>query len=325
MIQLQTINLNIGYKKHIVQKNLNLSAQKKDLICLTGTNGSGKSTLLRTLAGLQPAISGQIFLSDTNINTLSNKQKSHLLSLVLTDNIEIENLTIKGLVSMGRIPYTNWYGKLSPEDEKIINEALDNVNLLHKADCKITEISDGEKQRAVIAKALAQNTPLVLLDEPTAHLDLPNRIDVMLLLRRLSVTTEKIFILSTHELDLALQISDKIWLMTKDGIKEGIPEDLMLQNIFQDAFGSKSFYFDDIDGHCHLKQLCGPLKVSVINKTDRTNKYESWMRRALIRVGIQISDNADIIINCFDNGYRINDNSQIYRDIESTLNYINKI
>ena len=323
MAQLITKNLKIGYNNHIVQKDLNLSALKRDLICLTGTNGSGKSTLLRTIAGLQPAISGEILIANHDISTLTNKQKSHLLSLVLTDNIDVENLTLKDLVSMGRIPYTNWHGKLLAKDNKIVEEALNNVNLLHKADCKISEVSDGEKQRAVIAKALAQDTPLVLLDEPTAHLDLPNRIEVMLLLRRLSVTTEKTFILSTHELDLALQISDKIWLMTKDGIKEGIPEDLMLSNYFQSAFGSKSFYFDENDGHCHLNQLSGPFKVSIVNQLNEPNKYESWMRRALIRTGIGVCDNAEITINCYDNGYTINNEPKKYDDIESTLTAIN--
>ncbi len=325
MAQLLTKALNIGYNKYIVQSNLNLSAQKRDLICLTGTNGSGKSTLLRTLAGLQPAISGEILISDKNISSLTNKQKAHLLSLVLTDNIEVENLSIRNLVAMGRIPYTNWHGKLLPKDNEKVEEALNNVNLMHKAECKLSEVSDGEKQRAVIAKALAQDTPLVLLDEPTAHLDLPNRIEVMLLLRKLSVTTEKTFILSTHELDLALQISDKIWLMTKDGIREGIPEDLMLYNYFQNAFGSKSFYFDENDGHCHLNQLVGPLQVSVINKLPTNNKYESWMRRALIRTGIQISENSKISINCFENGYTINDLAPKYDNIETTLEALNHL
>ena len=145
MAQLLTKALNIGYNKYIVQSNLNLSAQKRDLICLTGTNGSGKSTLLRTLAGLQPAISGEILISDKNISSLTNKQKAHLLSLVLTDNIEVENLSIRNLVAMGRIPYTNWHGKLLPKDNEKVEEALNNVNLMHKAECKLSEVSDGEK------------------------------------------------------------------------------------------------------------------------------------------------------------------------------------
>jgi len=190
---LKTTHLNIGYGKHFVQRGLNLSASAGDLICLTGTNGTGKSTLLRTLAGLQKTLGGHITIQGKDVEKLTNAERATLLSLVLTDTITVENLTLHDLVAMGRFPYTNWAGKLSEEDENIINQSLEQVNLTHKANCYICEVSDGEKQRCVIAKALAQDTPLVLLDEPTAHLDLPNRIEIMLLLRRLSVNMRKTF------------------------------------------------------------------------------------------------------------------------------------
>ena len=318
---LKANNLTIGYGAKAVQQGLNLEAQARDLICLTGTNGSGKSTLLRTLAGLQPALNGTIEIGGHNIASLNVHQRSTLFALVLTDDIDIERLTVRELVAMGRFPYTNWAGVLSQKDNEIIDKALKDVHLAHKADALINHISDGEKQRAVIAKALTQDTPLVLLDEPTAHLDLPNRIEIMLLLRRLSVSTGKSFILSTHELDLALQMADKIWLMTPKGVEIGMPEDLMLTGSFQSAFGSESFSFDAIDGHCHIHHIKGPMKMAIV-ATEGAEAHEAWLRRALIRVGIQVDDTSNKKIYCTAQGYKFHECDTIYTTIAELLKNI---
>ena len=318
---LKTENLTIGYGAKAVQRGLNLKAQARDLICLTGTNGSGKSTLLRTLAGLQPALDGKVMIANKDIASLNVHQRSTLFSLVLTDDIDIERLTVRELVAMGRFPYTNWAGSLSKKDDEIIDKALKDVHLSHKADAMINHISDGEKQRAVIAKALTQDTPLVLLDEPTAHLDLPNRIEIMLLLRRLSVSTGKSFILSTHELDLALQMADKIWLMTPSGVEIGMPEDLMLTGSFQSAFGSESFSFDAIDGHCHIHQIKGPMEIAIM-VSEGAEAHEAWLRRALIRVGIQVNNTSEKKIHCTSQGYQLERNSKVHATIEELLKNI---
>lgn len=309
-------NITIGYGKYVVQTNLNLSAQEGDLICLTGTNGAGKSTLLRSLVALQPLLSGDVKINNKSITQLNNHQRAKLFALVLTDKVDIENLSIFELVAMGRFPYTNWAGMITSQDKEIIDKAINDVNLSHKKDCKINEISDGEKQRAIIAKALAQDTPLILLDEPTAHLDLPNRIEVMMLLRRLSVTTKKTFILSTHELDLAIQMADKIWLMSKNGVEIGIPEDLMLSGVFQKAFGSNSFSFDAKDGRCKINHYTGTMRIRVTADTD-AQIQQSWLERAFIRIGINIDENSDIQIHCNNKGY-IKDN-KLYTRIEALL------
>lgn len=316
---LKTENLTIGYGEKAVQRGLNLEAQARDLICLTGTNGSGKSTLLRTLAGLQPALDGKVMISGNDIASLNVHQRSTLFSLVLTDDIDVERLTVRELVAMGRFPYTNWAGALSKKDEEIIDQALKDVHLSHKANAMINHISDGEKQRAVIAKALTQDTPLVLLDEPTAHLDLPNRIEIMLLLRRLSVSTGKSFILSTHELDLALQMADRIWLMTPQGVEIGMPEDLMLTGSFQSAFGSESFSFDAIDGHCHIHHIKTQTTVAIIADSD-AQPQTAWLRRALIRIGIQTDPNSQTQIHCTPQGYTINNHNTLYTTIQQLLN-----
>lgn len=315
---LKTENLTIGYGSKAVQRNLNLEASPRDLICLTGTNGSGKSTLLRTLAGLQPALDGTVEINHKNIANLNVHERATLFSLVLTDDIDIDRLTVRELVSMGRFPYTNWAGVLSANDHRIIDQALADVHLSHKADALINHISDGEKQRAVIAKALTQDTPLVLLDEPTAHLDLPNRIEIMLLLRRLSVSTGKSFILSTHELDLALQMADKIWLMTPAGVEIGMPEDLMLSGSFQSAFGSESFSFDAIDGHCHIHHIKTQTTITLVADPD-AQPQAAWLRRALIRIGIQIDPNSPTQIHCTPQGYKLNNHDPLYPTIEQLL------
>ena len=318
---LKAENLTIGYGEKAVQRGLNLEAQARDLICLTGTNGSGKSTLLRTLAGLQPALGGKVMIGGNDIASLNVHQRSTLFSLVLTDDIDVERLTVRELVAMGRFPYTNWAGALSKKDEEIIDKALKDVHLSHKANAMINHISDGEKQRAVIAKALTQDTPLVLLDEPTAHLDLPNRIEIMLLLRRLSVTTGKSFILSTHELDLALQMADKIWLMTPKGMEIGMPEDLMLTGSFQSAFGSESFSFDAIDGHCHIHHIKGPMTIAIVSQQG-AEAHEAWLRRALIRVGIQVQPNSPTQIHCTPQGYTLNNHTTLHSTIEQLIRHL---
>jgi iron complex transport system ATP-binding protein len=289
---LTTHSLAIGYGDCIIQQHLDLFAEQGNLICLIGTNGSGKSTLLRTLGGLQKPLKGDIFIHGKMLAKLSQHERSMLLSLVLTDPVEDDNMTVFDLVSLGRFPYTNWIGTLTDNDKKIIRTAISQVNLTSKTNAYLREISDGEKQRAIIAKALTQDTPLVLLDEPTAHLDLPNRIEIMLLLRRLSVNTRKTFILSTHELDLAIQMADNIWLIHPHRIETGIPEDLMLSGKLQQIFGNNSFYFDKRDGHFSIHHILGDLEVQVSGEEIPV----VWTIHALNRFGIKVTNAADIQI-----------------------------
>ena len=246
---LTTKSLSIGYKKSktlfIVQQNINVELKKSEVVCLIGPNGCGKSTLLRTLGGLQKALAGNIFIDGQDFTTLSTASKALLMSLVLTEQVNIGKMTVREMVSLGRYPHTDWAGNLSKKDAQMIDESIALVHLEHKINEFFNELSDGEKQRVMIAKALAQDTPIVLLDEPTAHLDLPNRVEVMLLLRKLATQTGKAILLSTHELDLALQASDKIWLMQKDKITCGLPEELLANGDLQAVFQNKSIRFDE--------------------------------------------------------------------------------
>ncbi len=252
---LKTHNLTIGYAGYTVQQTLNLQAHAGEMICMLGKNGCGKSTLLRTFAGLQPPLSGSIIISGRRLEELSQQDKAKLLSLVLTERMSLDNTHVHDVVAMGRYPYSSFLGGLSEVDETQISTALCQVQMQAKADAMFNCLSDGEKQRVLIAKALAQQTPVILLDEPTAHLDLPNRIKTMLLLKQLAHTEQKCVIISTHELDLALQIADTVWLMNSDcgGVSMGTPEILTASGAFQTAFQDDSFSFLSDNGVLRIR------------------------------------------------------------------------
>ena len=209
-VALNISELEIGYQagkkdQTMVAGPIDMRVSHGELICLLGPNGVGKSTLLRTLAGIQEALAGSIYIQSENIAEIGRKQLAQLLSVVLTDRVVSANLTALDLIQLGRTPYTGWFGNLRKEDQQKISEAIDLTHIHHLVEKNINELSDGEKQKVMIARALSQDTPIVLLDEPTAHLDLPNRIEIVRLLRRLARETKKAIIMSTHELDLALQ------------------------------------------------------------------------------------------------------------------------
>ena len=238
-VSISTNNLTIGYDHHIVQSNLNFELHSGEMVCMLGPNGCGKSTLLRTLAGLQPALAGTFKISDTRYPISDTRSR---IALVLTERLSLENTTIHDVVAMGRYPYTSFLGGLSETDEQIINQSLTDVGLIGTAHTFFNDHSDGEKQRALIAKALTQETPIILLDEPTAHLDLPNRIRILQLLRRVAREQGKTILISTHELDLAIQLSDRIMLMTpQKGIQLDTATNLRATGAFTAAFGMDIF------------------------------------------------------------------------------------
>ena len=290
---LNTKKLDIGYGKTHIAKNLMLQLYAGEMVCLIGPNGCGKSTLIRTLVGLQDSLGGNIEIKGKKLNKISLSEKSKLISWVLTDNMPTGSLKVSEIVEMGRFPYTNWFGKLSEKDKHIINNAIEAVHLTHKKDYRYNSLSDGEKQRTMIAKALAQDTPIIFLDEPTSHLDLPNTIEIMQLLRELARKTKKAILLSTHELELTLQVADKIWMMTPNKLTRGLPEDLILSGSLQKTFGTERFRFDETTGGFRMNY---PASKEVSLQGDK-NVFYYWTERALLRNGYKITENSPLWIN----------------------------
>ena len=199
-----------------VHHGLDFSLSGGELTCLLGCNGAGKSTLLRTLAGMQPPLSGRLELMGRPLEAYSAHERSKTIGVVLTDRMQAGGLTVYELVALGRQPYTGFFGRLTSADKALVWRALEEVGMAGKARRYVAELSDGERQKAMIAKVLVQECPLILLDEPTAFLDVESRMEVMRLLRKLAVEEHKAVLLSTHDVDQALAMSDRLWLMTQE-------------------------------------------------------------------------------------------------------------
>lgn len=288
-------NLSIGYphKKGmpglLVGKNINADLESGEMVCLLGANGVGKSTLMKTITGFLPALDGSVMLNGKSIHKMNEAAISKRIAVVLTDRLELSNATVFELVSYGRSPYTGFMGRLNSHDEKEVNEAIQRCGIGHKAHHLFSSLSDGERQKVTIAKALAQDTPIIILDEPTAFLDLPSKVEIMQLLRTLSSTVGKSILMSTHDLDLALQMADKLWLVDADKpLVTGTPEDLLLNNAFQSLFENSGIVFD---------YKTGLFKVNYnITKTLRVQGHGFefvMLRRAFSRNGIELKHDHD--------------------------------
>lgn len=210
MTAITTTHLTIGYHGHRVVEDISLSLPCGRLVCLLGPNGAGKSTLLRTLCGFQPPIAGTVTISGNNITTMSAAEVARLVSVVLTDRPLTPSLTAAEMVGMGRAPYTGFWGRLSDDDRRLVSEAMQTVGIDSLATRRMGRLSDGERQKVMIAKALAQHTPVIVLDEPTAFLDYPSKVAVMKTLARLAHDEGKTILMSTHDLELAAQLGDEL-------------------------------------------------------------------------------------------------------------------
>ncbi|MBC8052260.1 MAG: ABC transporter ATP-binding protein [Sphingobacteriaceae bacterium] len=289
---LKATNLSVGYrsgqKEKCVAGPLSVEMCEGQLICLLGPNGAGKSTLIRTLSGLQHALSGAVMIEGESITKLKPAQIARKLSLVLTDSVKSGNLDVFSLISLGRYPYSGWLGGLSENDKNIIQWAVESTHTEKFLDRKVGQLSDGECQKVMLARALAQDTPLIILDEPTAHLDLPSRIELMRLLHQLAKKTKKGILISTHELDLALQVADEIWLLKKDGsLESGSPESLVLNGTFESAFDKAGVLFDKTTGTFNIHQNTGKTITLLGN-----GAAAFWTKRALLRHGYTITESA---------------------------------
>lgn len=230
--------LTIGYPNKIIASALDLAIESGELIALVGPNGAGKSTLMRSLSRLQPLLEGEVMLNNKPIVELEAKELARTLSLVLTDRDFFGDLNVYSLVAMGRYPHTGWFGNMQKHDQEVIQWALNAVGMSDFKYRSIHLLSDGEKQKVLIARALAQDSPFIFLDEPTAHLDLPNRIEIFKLLKKLCKQYQKAILLTTHELDWAIKTANQIWVLDKEGeLTQGSPQELISRQTFQRTFG----------------------------------------------------------------------------------------
>lgn len=252
MLREETIrvkNLETGYRNKnkvtVITRDINAALYSRELTCLLGPNGAGKSTLLKTLTAFLPPIKGEIFIEGRLLNDYSELELAKVIGVVLTEKLSVNNMSVDELVGMGRSPYTGFWGHMTEYDKQVVAEAISLVGIDNLRGRMVQTLSDGERQKVMIAKALAQETPVIFLDEPTAFLDYPSKVEIMQLLQRLSRERNKTVFLSTHDLELALQIADKVWLLDKPhGVTIGTPEDLALQGEMAKYFEREGVIFD---------------------------------------------------------------------------------
>jgi iron complex transport system ATP-binding protein len=252
-----TNGLDIGYvgskPPKTVLPNCNLSLDGIKLVGLIGKNGSGKSTLLRTLSGLQKPLQGEVILNGENIRNIDYNKRASLVATVLSDYVIEQNFTVKEVVEMGRFSQARWDMKLDNENLEIVEKNIEFVQLESLRDQKFHQLSDGQKQKVLIARALAQDTPLVFLDEPTTHLDVNHRMEMFLLFKKMVEQEQKTVLLSTHEIELALKLCDEIWLIDEDKIHIAKPSEIANKDLINKVFHSKNVFFNKEVGSFEYK------------------------------------------------------------------------
>ena len=292
---IELMGLSTGYKvkgkKLIISNELNASLVRDELVCLLGPNGAGKSTLLRTLVGFQPAMGGRVSINGKSIDDYRSSELSKLVSVVLTDNSGIKNMSVYDVVAMGRSPYTGFWGRINEKDMKVIDNCLQWVNITDLKDRKMQTLSDGERQKVMIAKAIAQETPIIVLDEPTAYLDYPSKMTMLMLLHRMAKALHKTIFLSTHDVEHALQIADHVWLIDKKlGLVTGTPEDLCLNGRIEQYFNREGMTFDRALGSFSVQHKS---YHNLVVEGDKHSTPYILLCKALRRHNIQPVDDSD--------------------------------
>jgi iron complex transport system ATP-binding protein len=291
---LRTEGLAVGYPGRRVLEGLDLELRAGELVCLLGPNGAGKSTLLRTLAGLQPALAGRLLLEERDAAGMSAAARARRTAIVLTERVEPGHMTVWDLAALGRHPHTGWGGRLTEADREAVRRGLEEAGAWELRARPCDELSDGEKQRAMLARALAQDPAVLLLDEPTAFLDLPRRVEAMRALRALARGRGRAVLLSTHDLDLALRAADRLWLVSAAGLRTGLPEDLALAGALGATFDQGDVAFDMATGQFRIHGH--PARRARV-EGDATLRF--WTVRALEREGFGAAEGgeADVHVN----------------------------
>lgn len=285
--------LRIGYasgkNENVILPPLDACANEGELIAVIGRNGIGKSTLLRTLTGLQKPLGGEIFYDNRSINEYSRMELALKVGYISTESVKVSNMTVYDLVALGRFPHTNWIGRIEQEDDSAIMDAIEKVSMTAFSNKFVAELSDGERQKVMIARILAQDSGLMVMDEPTAFLDVAGKYDIFHLLHMLSGSHNKTIIYSTHDLQMAISQSDKIWLILDDRLVEGAPEDLMISGAFDHLFSSSSVAFNSSDGSFSFRS---ELKGELFIEGNGAQRY--WTEKAINRAGFNVSEKPTI-------------------------------
>jgi iron complex transport system ATP-binding protein len=281
-------SLKIGYvsgkNENVILPPLNAKAYSGELIAVIGRNGIGKSTLLRTLTGLQQPLSGDIFYSGKNIREYSRMELAQKVGYISTEIVKISNMSVYDLVALGRFPHTNWFGKIEMEDHEVIMDALEKTSMVSFRRKFVSELSDGERQKTMIARILAQDTGIMIMDEPTAFLDISGKYEILHLMLLLSRNSDKTIIFSTHDLQMAINQADKIWLILDNQLIEGAPEDLMIAGAFDHLFNSSTVLFNSEDGTFSFHSES---KGSIFIEGNGHKRH--WTEKAINRAGFTVS------------------------------------
>jgi iron complex transport system ATP-binding protein len=285
---LSLVSLKIGYtsgkQNNVLLPPLNARANCGELIAVIGRNGIGKSTLLRTLTGLQKSLGGEILYYNKHIEDYQRMELAQKVGYISTDVIKVSNMSVYDLVSLGRFPHTNWMGKVGQRDKEVISDSLVKTSMSSFAKKFVSELSDGERQKAMIARILAQDTGIMIMDEPTAFLDVASKYEILHLMHQLSSYGNKTIIFSTHDLQMAISQSDKIWLILENELIEGAPEDLMLSGAFDHLFESSNVIFNSYDGTFSFRtDTQGDIHI------EGAGEKRHWTEKALTRAGFKIS------------------------------------
>jgi len=283
---LQIKQLSIGYKSKTLIKDINLCAKTGEIIAIVGKNGTGKSTLLKTLAREIPLLSGEILLDNKNLNITNRHDFAKQISFVSTEIQHVPNLRVYDLVALGRFPYTNWFGNLTKNDKQIVNEAISAVGLQNLQYKNIDQISDGERQRASIARAVAQDTQIILLDEPTAFLDFNFKYEIIFLLQKLANTKKKIIIFSSHDIQILLKTVDKLWFVADNIICQGAPEDIIIAGTINYIFDNENISFN-----ASLGDFVFDKKYKAQIFVEKNTEHFLWLQNALNRINFSITEN----------------------------------
>jgi len=297
-IALEGIGLQLGYSQEGVRKplleDLNFQLVAGELICLLGPNGVGKSTLIKAILGEITPWEGQLLLEQKPLSSYSIQDRAKHIAVVLTDPIYPGNLTVGQLIALGRTPHTNWLGHLGEEDRAIVEKALADTHIGYLRDARLGELSDGQRQKAMIARALAQDGAVIVLDEPTAHLDLVNRLEIMSLLREISGSQGKAILVVTHDLDIALETADRFWILNCGcPLLAGNPEDLVLSGQIQALFPSDRYRFNVARGRVEWSQEGPDFQI------EGPAEQAYWVKKALVKAGITFLDQTLVITEPF--------------------------